>query len=261
MRSILGWAALGLLTLSCSARDGARGAATAGSSSTGVPSFTGNLNPGANGSGAEPPGAPATPDDDSSGNSGAANTAPPSAASPPEAPATLPLAPGEPPQQPDAPPAAENPGAMAPPVVAMPPASTAPPAPTLQNVLVFTRTTGFRHDSIEAGVQALQRLADSDGFGLERTEDPADFNDARLARFDAVVWLNTDSEVMTDPARRAFERYIRAGGGYVGVHAASASELGWAWYGQLVGAYFLGHPAVQPAHQPACLGDGALDAG
>jgi type 1 glutamine amidotransferase len=136
---------------------------------------------------------------------------------------------------------------MPPPVVEMPPASSAPPAPTVQNVLVFTRTTGFRHDSIEAGVQALQRLADSDGFGLERTENPADFNDARLARFDAVVWLNTDSEVMTDPARRAFERYSRAGGGYVGVHAASASELGWAWYGQLVGAYFLGHPAVQPA--------------
>jgi type 1 glutamine amidotransferase len=123
------------------------------------------------------------------------------------------------------------------------------PQAQLQNVLVFTRTTGFRHGSIEPGVQALQRLAQENGFAIERTEDPADFTDERLARYDVVVWLNTDSEVMNDAGRRAFERYIRAGGGWVGVHAASATETGWAWYGQLIGggAFFRGHPAVQPA--------------
>jgi len=119
----------------------------------------------------------------------------------------------------------------------------------LENVLVFTRTTGFRHGSIEPGVEALRRLGQENGFALERSEDPADFTDERLARHDVVVWLNTDSEVMNESGRRAFERYIRAGGGWVGVHAAAASEYGWAWYGQLLGgaAFFLGHPAVQPA--------------
>ena len=62
-----------------------------------------------------------------------------------------------------------------------------------------------------------------------------------------MVWLNTDSEVLDEAGRRAFERYIRAGGGWVGVHAAAASEYGWSWYGQLLGAYFLAHPAIQPA--------------
>jgi type 1 glutamine amidotransferase len=130
----------------------------------------------------------------------------------------------------------------------MPPGTQTPPA-RLESVLVFTRTTGFRHDSIEPGVQALERLGQENAFTLERSEEPADFTDENLARYDAVVWLNTDSEVLDEASRRAFERYIRAGGGWVGVHAAAASEYGWAWYGQLLGgaAYFLGHPAIQPA--------------
>lgn len=126
--------------------------------------------------------------------------------------------------------------------------ATASP-PRLQRVLLFTRATGYRHDAIEPGVEAIRRLGGQHGFSVDRTEDPADFSDERLAFFDVVVWLNTDSEVMTEPARRAFERYIRGGGGWVGVHAAAATEYDWAWYGQLLGggAYFAGHPAVQPA--------------
>ncbi len=131
-----------------------------------------------------------------------------------------------------------------------PPATPQPPAAAqLDDVLVFTRTTGFRHPSIAPGVAALRRLAAANDFSIQQTEDPADFNDDNLARFDVVVWLNTDSEVLNEGARRAFERYIRGGGGWVGVHAASASEYDWAWYGQLLGgaAYFRGHPAIQPA--------------
>jgi type 1 glutamine amidotransferase len=126
--------------------------------------------------------------------------------------------------------------------------SERPPA-RLERVLLFTRTTGYRHDAIEPGAEALRRLGEQNGFVVDRTEELADFSDAHLARYDVVVWLNTDSEVMNEPARRAFERYVRAGGGWVGVHAAAATEYDWAWYGQLLGgaAYFAGHPAVQPA--------------
>jgi cytochrome c len=129
------------------------------------------------------------------------------------------------------------------------PAVIGTPPARLENVFVFTRTTGFRHGSIEPGVEALRRLGQENGFAVDRTEDPADFTDERLARYDVVIWLNTDSEVMNDAARRAFERYIRGGGGWVGVHAAAATEYSWDWYGQLIGgaAYFRGHPAVQPA--------------
>ncbi|MEY4549228.1 MAG: Soluble aldose sugar dehydrogenase YliI precursor [Pseudomonadota bacterium] len=93
----------------------------------------------------------------------------------------------------------------------------------------------------------LQRLGQQNGFTVQRTEDPADFNDEGLAPYDVVVWLSTDGTVMTEPGRRAFERYIRAGGGWVGIHAANASEYNWAWYGQLIGggAFFLNHPPIQ----------------
>jgi type 1 glutamine amidotransferase len=131
----------------------------------------------------------------------------------------------------------------------LPPAAVEPPPARLQNILVFTRTTGFRHDSIEAGFQALQRLGSANGFAVDRSEDPADFNDGNLARYDVLVWLNTDSGVLDDPGRAAFQRYIRAGGGWVGVHAASNSETNWGWYGQLLGgaAFFRDHPPIQNA--------------
>lgn len=131
----------------------------------------------------------------------------------------------------------------------MPPIHTPKLGERLASVLVFTRTAGYRHGSIEAGVQALGRLGRNHGFAVDRTEDPADFSDERLARYDVVIWLSTDSEVLNDAGRRAFERYIRAGGGWVGVHAAAATEYDWAWYGQLIGggAFFRGHPEVQSA--------------
>jgi cytochrome c len=130
-----------------------------------------------------------------------------------------------------------------------PPPAVEPPPSRLQNILVFTRTTGFRHDSIEAGFQALQRLGSGNGFAVDRTEDPADFNDGNLALYDVVVWLNTDSVVLDDPSRAAFQRYIRAGGGWVGVHAASNTEYNWNWFAQLLGggAFFRDHPAIQNA--------------
>jgi cytochrome c len=121
--------------------------------------------------------------------------------------------------------------------------------PNLENVLVFSRTTGFRHDSIGAGVQALVALGDANGFSVEQTEDPATFSDAGLSEYDVVIWLNTTADVLDGEQQAAFERYIRAGGGWVGVHSASDTEYDWPWYGQLLGgaAYFRIHPVIQTA--------------
>jgi type 1 glutamine amidotransferase len=114
-------------------------------------------------------------------------------------------------------------------------------------VLIFSRTTGYRHVSIEAGVQALEGLARERGWSLSATEDPAVFSDAGLESYNVIVFLNTNDEVLDEHQQAALEAFIRSGKGYVGVHSASATEYEWAWYGRLVGAYFNAHPDVQPA--------------
>jgi glucose/arabinose dehydrogenase/type 1 glutamine amidotransferase len=114
-------------------------------------------------------------------------------------------------------------------------------------VLVFSKTAGFRHDSIPAGIAAIQQLGQQNGFTVDATEDAGAFTDTNLARYQAVVWLSTTGDVLDTTQQAAFERYVRAGGGYAGVHAAADTEYDWAWYGQLVGAYFNSHPAIQQA--------------
>ncbi|MDD9206260.1 ThuA domain-containing protein, partial [Georgenia sp. 10Sc9-8] len=82
---------------------------------------------------------------------------------------------------------------------------------------------------------------------VDHTEDTADFNADNLANYDVVVWLSTTGDVLNDEQQAAFEEYIQSGGGYAGIHAASDTEYDWEWYGELVGAYFSGHPAQQDA--------------
>ena len=126
-----------------------------------------------------------------------------------------------------------------------------PPAWATANpfrVLVFSRTTGFRHDSIPAGIAAIQKLGRQNNFVVDATENDALFTDANLARYAAVVFLSpTGDPVGTPPEKAAFQRYIEHGGGYVGIHAASDGGFDWPWYGNLVGAYFKQHPAPQNA--------------
>lgn len=112
-------------------------------------------------------------------------------------------------------------------------------APRGTRVLVFTRVEGPpEHASIPAGLSAIDSLGVRHGFRAEHTADPAWFTDGRLRRYDAVVFLNTIDDVLDPEQEAAFERYIRAGGGFVGVHAAAHTEYDWEWYGRLVGAYY-----------------------
>src|SRR5918999_4626256 len=124
-------------------------------------------------------------------------------------------------------------------------AAPAPAAP-LERVLVFSETAAFRHDSIPAGITAINELGAANGFAVDATEDSTAFNDANLAQYDAVVFLSTTGDVLTDEEQAAFERFIQAGNGYVGIHAASDTEYSWDWYGDLVGAYFASHPPGTP---------------
>ncbi|WP_442929557.1 ThuA domain-containing protein [Micromonospora sp. WMMC250] len=123
------------------------------------------------------------------------------------------------------------------------PASAAP----LTKVLVFSKTAGFRHSSIPNGIAAIQQLGSANGFTVTATEDSNQFTTSNLAQYQAVVFLSTTGDVLNASQQTAFESYIAAGGGYVGVHAAADTEYNWPWYGQLVGAYFDSHPAIQNA--------------
>ncbi|GAA4721037.1 glycosyl hydrolase [Phytohabitans rumicis] len=115
------------------------------------------------------------------------------------------------------------------------------------DVLVFSKTAGFRHDAIPAGIQMIRELGATNSFTVTATEDSNQFNAANLAQFEAVVFLNTTGDVLNATQQTAFENYIRAGGGYVGVHSAADTEYDWPFYGELVGAYFASHPAIQQA--------------
>ncbi len=109
-------------------------------------------------------------------------------------------------------------------------------------VLVFTKTTGFRHDSIPTGVAAIERLGRRHDFTVDTTANAARFTPRVLARYDVLVFLSTTgTPIKRSAQRRALERYIRAGGGFVGVHAASDTRGDWPWYEGLVGARFKRH--------------------
>ncbi|GGZ31989.1 ThuA domain-containing protein [Streptomyces poonensis] len=108
-------------------------------------------------------------------------------------------------------------------------------------ILVYTRTTAYRHDSIPAGVAALRTL----GFDVDATEDPAAL-EAPLDPYTAVVFLSTSGEVLTETGRAGLRAYVEEGGGFAGVHAAACTEYDWPYYGELLGARFARHPAYQP---------------
>lgn len=118
-----------------------------------------------------------------------------------------------------------------------------------QSILVFSKTEGFRHSSIADGLTAIESLGIANGFSVDATENGADFNAANLAAYDAVVFLSTTGDVLDASQEAAFEDFVAAGGGWVGVHAAADCEYGWDWYGGLLGgdAWFQNHPAIQDA--------------
>ena len=116
------------------------------------------------------------------------------------------------------------------------------------DVLVFSKTAGFRHDSIPAGIagdpgpgrgQQLHRHRDR---GRRRVHHRATWPSTRR-------WSSSPppATCSTPPSRPRSSATSRAGGGYVGVHAAADTEYDWPFYGNLVGAYFASHPAIQQA--------------
>lgn len=109
-------------------------------------------------------------------------------------------------------------------------------------VLVFSKTAGFRHESIKDGIAAIQKLGKEKDFLVDTTENAFYFVEDSLTKYSAVIFLNTTGDVLNHRQQKDFQRYIQAGGGFVGIHAATDTEYDWPWFGKLVGAYFDGHP-------------------
>jgi cytochrome c len=123
----------------------------------------------------------------------------------------------------------------------------ASPPERVPRVLVFTKTTGFRHASIPTALRAVHELGLGSGLVVDATEDAGAFTPANLRRYKAVVFLMTTGDVLNGPQQTAFARYIRVGGGFVGVHSAADTEYDWPFYGRLIGVRFKNHPEIQQA--------------
>jgi cytochrome c len=119
---------------------------------------------------------------------------------------------------------------------------------TPPRVLIFTKTMGFRHASIPTAVAAVQKVCSEQNIKADHSEDATLFNEKNLQRYAAVIFLSTTGDVLDPKQEVAFERYIQAGGGFVGIHAATDTEYGWGWFTGLVGGQFESHPEIQSAN-------------
>ena len=118
---------------------------------------------------------------------------------------------------------------------------------TPPRLLIFSKTKAFRHECIEPGSAALQSYLK--GFGITSTfsEDSSLFTAEGLKNFDVVMFFQTTGNVLDSAQEVAFQKYIRSGKGFVGVHAAADTEYDWPWFGKLVGASFSNHADIQTA--------------
>lgn len=130
-------------------------------------------------------------------------------------------------------------------------------------ILIYSGTTGYRHDSIPAGIKAVTAIAKDRGLSVEASEDPNVFSADRLKRFRAIVLLscttdpkNPASEWLTGSRREALQQFLRGGGGILAIHAAADSHYHWPWYGKMIGGHFARHPQGTPTGTISTLATG-----
>ncbi len=114
--------------------------------------------------------------------------------------------------------------------------------------LLFTKTDGFHHESILEGVSTIRQLASRNEFTVDWHENATIFNDKALEKYDVIILLNTTGNILTTEQQAAFEKFIRAGKGFVGIHSASDTEYEWPWFTKMVGMMFKIHPKNQTAY-------------
>jgi type 1 glutamine amidotransferase len=113
------------------------------------------------------------------------------------------------------------------------------------NILVFSKTAGYRHDCIEDATAVLKEIAKKQNWHIDATEDSLVFAPDNLNKYDVVIFLQTTNNILNNKQQEAFENYIESGGALVAIHSGTVTEYDWPWYENAIGAYFTGHPPVQ----------------
>ncbi|MEY3395104.1 MAG: hypothetical protein RL346_1340 [Verrucomicrobiota bacterium] len=167
-------------------------------------------------------------------------------------------------------------------VVAYHPANEQPPAGAVEKIasaipteayakpakprklLVFSRTNGFRHQSIVTGKLALDEMGKKTGaYEAVISDELSNFEKDKIRQFDAICFLSTTQNPFSPfkdellklsteekEAAKAYElqlkeslmAYVKGGGGFVGIHAATDTFYDWPEYGEMINGYFDGHP-------------------
>ena len=145
------------------------------------------------------------------------------------------------------------------------PAVTPAPVKKKHEVLVFTKTTTFRHGSIPSGVECMKQLGAKTGlFNVTHTEDPAVFEPDSLKKFDGVVFLNSTGTPLADKSgeernglspeqqkeiessenrrKDALVAFVKGGKGLVGIHSGGDTYNDWKDYAEMMGTGFVEHP-------------------
>lgn len=119
--------------------------------------------------------------------------------------------------------------------------------PIQKRVLVYTKNgKGFVHTNIANSVESLKKIGILNNLIVDVSEDPSVMTSEKLAKYNCLVFLNTNNEIFeTEEQRRAFVSYIHNGGAFVGIHIASGSERNWPWFHEMIGGLFKRHPAFQ----------------
>ena len=115
------------------------------------------------------------------------------------------------------------------------------------SVLIFTGTEGYEHDVIDEGSEAIRSMLENRGYQVWVSDDTTLFRPGFGERFDVLIFFNTSGNVLNESQQEVMRQFVEAGGGFVGVHAATDTEYEWEWYGDVIGAYFTDHPDIQPA--------------
>ena len=121
------------------------------------------------------------------------------------------------------------------------------PEVTNLNVLIFSKTGAFRHESIEPGGTAMKSYFEDHGITSMQTEDSSVFNSNSLAPYDVVMFFQTTGNILDSMQQEALKKYIQSGKGFVGIHSAADTEYDWPWFTGLIGVQFADHPDIQPA--------------
>ncbi|GAA5837424.1 hypothetical protein JCM3766R1_000442 [Sporobolomyces carnicolor] len=115
-------------------------------------------------------------------------------------------------------------------------------------ILVYSKTAGYRHDSIPTAIDALQGIADRTSlYRPTFSVDESVFTSDQLAKFKAIVFLSNSDQVLTSDGEVAFEQWLTNGGSLVGLHAATACLFNDTAFGTAMGSWFHRHPTIQNA--------------